>query len=113
MSLTKSIQHNQSLFIAAAISILCFGGMFACHLTQAQKKQIITTAIPVAEAVLEGSPIPWSDIGLAIGTILGSGAIVDNRRKDVLIKRLKSENACGHELIKNAISTINNNSPRL
>jgi hypothetical protein len=92
MSLNKAIAHNQSLFIAAIISILCFGGIAACHLTQAQKKQIITTAIPVAEAVLEGSPLPWSEIGLAIGAILGSGAVVDNRRKDVLIKRLKTEN---------------------
>ena len=113
MSLTKSIQHNQSLFIAAAISILCFGGMLACHLTPTQKKDIITAAIPVAEAVLEGSPLPWSEIGLAIGTILGSGAIVDNRRKDVLIKRLKKENANAQGIISAIPSPRNDNSPRL
>jgi hypothetical protein len=93
MPLTKAIQHNQSLFIAALISILCFATLISCHLTQAQKKEIISQAVPIAEAVASGTPIPWEGIGLAISTILGSGAIVDNRRKDVLIKRLKTENA--------------------
>lgn len=93
MSLPQALRHNQSLVIAAIISILCFGGMFACHLTQAQKKEIISTAAIATEAVVTGTPIPWSQIGLTIGTILGSGAVVDNRRKDTLIKRLQAENA--------------------
>lgn len=92
MSLTKALNHNQSLIIAALISILSTTGIIACHLTDIQKHAIITTAAETAQSAATGSPLPWSQIGLAIGTILGSGAVVDNRRKDVLIKRLKKEN---------------------
>jgi len=112
MSLTKAIQHNQSLFISAIISLLCFGTMLGCHLTQAQKKAIITTTVIAAEAAAGGSPLPWTEIGLAIGTILGSGAVVDNRRKDVLIKRLKTENANIADTLERIASPNNNHTSR-
>jgi hypothetical protein len=105
MSLKTSIQHNQSFYIAAAISILGFAGILGCHLTQLQKKAILSTGIKVAESTAEGSPLPWSEIGLAIGTILGSGAIIDNRRKDVLINQLKKENAQKDALVDTVIGT--------
>jgi len=113
MSLSKPIQHNQSLFIAAIITIIGFGGMFACHLTETQKKEIITTTAIAAEAAAGGSPLPWSEIGLAIGTILGSGSVIDNRRKDVLIKRLKQENANISHTLESVLSPPNNNPSRV
>lgn len=99
MSLAKAIDHNQTLVIAAFISLLCLAALLGCHLSQLQKKAIISTAVPVAEALVEGSPIPWSQIGLLLGTLLGGGAVIDNRRKDVLIQRLKKENAQKDDLI--------------
>jgi hypothetical protein len=113
MSLKKAIQHNQSLFIAAIISFLCFGGIAACHLTEPQKKAIIATAVSAAESAAEGSPVPWTRIGLALGTLLGSGAMVDNRRKDVLIKRLKTENANHLKLANTLFAAANNNPSRV
>jgi hypothetical protein len=109
MSLTKAIQHNQSLFIAAAISILCFGTITACHLTQKQKEAIVTTALPIAEAAATAAPPPWKDIALGIISLLGSGVVVDNRRKDVLIKRLKTENANANAIISVIPTPPNNN----
>jgi hypothetical protein len=113
MSLTKALQHNQSLFIAAVISILAFGGITACHLTETQKKAIITTSLPIAEAAATAAPSPWKDIALSIISLLGSGVIVDNRRKDILIKRLKTENANALDTVIKLVSPPNNNSNRI
>jgi hypothetical protein len=110
MSLKKAIQHNQSLFISAIITCLCFGGMFACHLTQKQAKAILDTTVAVAEIAAPVTPTPWREILLAAASLLGSGAVVDNRRKDILIKRLKTENANQNNVITN-IATTNNNNP--
>lgn len=93
MSLQQFARHNQSLVIAAIISLLSFGGILGCHLSEAQEKAIVTTAAETIITVAQGAPIPWAQIGLALGTILGSGAIVDNRRKDILIKSLQIQNA--------------------
>jgi hypothetical protein len=113
MSLTKAIQHNQSLFIAALISTLCFGSMLGCHLTHAQKKDIITQAVPIAKALTPGVPIPWEQIALLVTALLGSGSIIDNRRKDVLVKRLKTENANALQLVTKLVAPPNNNTPRV
>jgi hypothetical protein len=113
MSLTKAIQHNQSLFIAALISTLCFGSITACHLTHQQKKDIITQAVPIAKALTPGVPIPWDQLALLAITLLGSGSVIDNRRKDVLIKRLKTENANHLELVTKLVAPPNNNTPRV
>lgn len=124
MPLNKAIAHNQSLFIAAIISILCFGGILACQLTQSQKKAIITTAVPIAEAAATAAPTPWKEIALGIISLLSSGVIVDNRRKDVLIKRLKTENDNITKITGAIINTkfpdskpprptTNNNTPRV
>jgi hypothetical protein len=113
MSLTKAIHHNQSLFIAALISILCFGSMLGCHLTHAQQKDIITQAVPIAKALTPGVPIPWEQIALLVTTLLGSGSVIDNRRKDVLVKRLKTENANHLKLIADLLAPPNNNTTRV
>lgn len=111
MSLSKAIRHNQSLVTAAIISFLCFGGILACHLSESQKQAIKTTALPLAEAAATAAPTPWKEIALGIISLLGSGVVVDNRRKDVLIKRLKHENANHLQLITAiAAPTVSNTS---
>lgn len=110
MSLSKALAHNQSLVISAIITILCFTGILACHLTETQKKDIITTAVLVGEAAATKAPLPWTQIGLAIGTLLGGGSIIDNRRKDLLIKRLKTENA-NHLSIFTALASADRTNP--
>ena len=92
MPIKAALQHNQSLVAAAVVCLLCFTGFLACRLTPQQRSVALQTAAHVAESAAEGTPLPWSEIGLLIGTILGAGAIVDNRRKDVVIKQEKKTN---------------------
>jgi hypothetical protein len=112
MSLRKAIQHNQSLFISALISILCFGGILACHLTQKQTDAIIDTTTTVAEIAASATPTPWREILLAAVVLLGSGSVIDNRRKDVLIKRLKKENANHLDLVSQLAAPNHNATSR-
>jgi hypothetical protein len=113
MSLSKTIKHNQGLFTSALIALLIPLTIFGCHLTQDQKKQILSTTAIAAEAAAKGSPIPWSQIGLAFGTLFGSGVMIDNRRKDVLIKTLKKENATNHATINTILPTNDRHPPRV
>lgn len=85
------MRHNQGFFTAAFICLVFALALLSCQMTPEQKKATIQTAVHVGEAAIEGTPLPWDKIGLLIGTILGAGAIVDNRRKDVVIKKDKSE----------------------
>jgi len=112
MSIKAAIQHNQALAAAAVLCLLLGGGLFSCHLTQAQKKEILTTATIVGTAVVEQSPIPWDKIGLLIGTILGAGAIVDNRRKDVVIKQEQKYNDQKTELLAKLVNGNSTNPPK-
>jgi hypothetical protein len=79
-------------------------GLFSCQLTQAQKKEIIDTGAIVGQAVVTHNPIPWKTIGLLIGNILGSGAIMDNRRKDILIKVLQKANDANKAMLANLVN---------
>jgi phage-related tail protein len=89
MSLSKCITHNEGIFTSLFIALILLLAMLSCHLTETQKNQAVSTAAETAIAVSTGQPIPWKTIGLFLGNILGTGAIIDNRRKDVLIKILK------------------------
>lgn len=91
MTLPKAIRHDQYTIISLAICLLLPAAFFGCHLSKPQKQAIISTAATTAEAAATGAPIPWTEIGIALSTIFGSGVFVDNRRKDVLIKRLKHD----------------------
>ena len=93
MSLAQNYRHNQFTLISAAIAITIFVPFLACQLSETEKTAIVTTAAETATAVITHQPIPWSDIGIVLGTIFGSGVFVDNRRKDILINRMKTENA--------------------
>lgn len=92
MCLRSAIQHNQSLAIAAIISIICFGTMLGCHFTQAQKEALKANTTKALKVVEQHAPTPWKEIAIVISTLISSGAVTDNRRKDVRIKSLKAEN---------------------
>lgn len=113
MSLSKAIHHNQSLFISAIISILCFGGLIACQLSQPQKEKMKAAALPIATAAATAAPTPWKEIALGIISLITSGTVVDNRRKDLLIKRLKTENANANAILTASIVKLRNNSARI
>jgi hypothetical protein len=104
MSIKASIRHNQNLFVSAMICFAIMTGLFACQLTQAQKKEIIDTGAIVGTAVVTHNPIPWKTIGLLIGNILGSGAIMDNRRKDLLIKVLQKAKDANEAMLANMVN---------
>lgn len=110
MSLSQTFRHNQFTIVSITICLLVFGVFFGCHLTRQQKQAIITAAVPIAEAAATGVPIPWTDIGIALSTIFGSGVFIDNRRKDVLIKSLKKQNANQLDIFK-AIAVIEGGHP--
>jgi hypothetical protein len=93
MSLKTAIQHNQSLFIAAILALLSFGTIIGCHFTQAQKEALKANTTKALKVVEEHAPTPWKEIAVVISTLISSGAVTDNRRKDVRIKSLKAENA--------------------
>jgi len=101
MSLTASLQHNQSLVIAALISLIAAGSMIGCHLSETQKQQLLETSHGVITAAVTKEPIPWPEIGKLIGVLLGSGLLVDNRRKDVVINQLKKQANDHTKLIAN------------
>ena len=112
MQLKTILQHNQSLVAAAVLCLLCFTGFVACRLTPQQRSAALQTAAHVAESAAEGTPWPWSEIGLLIGTILGAGAIVDNRRKDVVIKQEKKYSNAKDHIIANLVNGNSTNTPK-
>jgi hypothetical protein len=89
MSLPKCITHNQGFFTATFIAMVIFLACLSCQMTETQKKESIAAAADSAIAVTTAQPFPWAKIGLILGNILGTGAIIDNRRKDILINLLK------------------------
>jgi hypothetical protein len=108
MQIKAAIRHNQSLFLSILICAAVIAGLFACQLTETQKKEIIDTGAIVGTALVTKAPIPWKTIGLLLGNILGSGAIIDNRRKDLLIKVLQKAKDANDAVIANL---VNGNSP--
>jgi hypothetical protein len=66
--------------------------MLGCHFTQAQKEALKANTTKALKVVEEHAPTPWKEIAVVISTLISSGAVTDNRRKDVRIKSLKAEN---------------------
>jgi hypothetical protein len=112
MDLKAAIRHNPNLFCSILICSAITCGLIACQLTEAQKKEIIETGAAVGTAVVTQSPIPWKTIGLLLGNILGSGAIIDNRRKDLLIKVLHKAKDANDALISNLVNANGTNTPQ-
>lgn len=105
MTIPSQIRHNQYTLLAAVIALALFAPFLACQLTRESAEPIIEPAAEVARAVIQKKPLPWSDIGIIISAIFGSGVFVDNRRKDILIKRLKTENADKDRTISTALNS--------
>lgn len=57
-----------------------------------RQDEIKSTVFNVAIDFMKGGQINPVALAIVIGNILGLGAIIDNRRKDVLIKTLKKNN---------------------
>jgi len=111
MSLKTAIRHNEGLFVSILICSAIISGLFACQLTETQKKEIIDTGAIVGTAVVTHSPIPWKTVGLLIGNFLGTGAIIDNRRKDILIKVLQKASDANKALLANLVNGNSTNTP--
>lgn len=112
MQIRPAIRHNQNLLVSALICVAIMTGLFACQLTQAQKKDIIDTGAIVGTAIVTQNHIPWKTIGLLLGNILGSGAIIDNRRKDLLIKVLQKAKDANDAVIANLVNGNCTNPPK-
>jgi hypothetical protein len=112
MQIKASIRHNPNLFLSILICAALIAGLIACQLTEAQKKEIIDTGAIVGQAVVTHNPIPWKTIGLLVGNILGSGAIMDNRRKDILIKVLQKANDANKAMLANLVHGNSTNPPQ-
>jgi len=87
------IRHNQGLFVGFATSAFIVIVLASCALTATQKKTAIESAAATAIAVATKTPIDWKTVGIIIGSLLGTGTAIDNRRKDVVIKLLKKSDA--------------------
>jgi len=93
MTLPPTIRHNQSTFAALLISAILIGGFLGCQLSLAKKQAIAQKAAQIADTVAPVAPPPYKELLLALSALLSSGLLVDNRRKDTVIKVLKSNHA--------------------
>ena len=92
-SLLPMIRHNQGLFSGFAVAAFIIIVLASCQMTASQKTAAIQGAADTAISVATGTPIDWKTVGMIIGSLLGTGTIIDNRRKDILIKVLQKSNA--------------------
>lgn len=107
MQIPAAIRHNQITFIAIGISILLSGIFTGCQVLDSFFEPTTTDtntpgpspaeiAAQIAAAAAPHAPPPYKEILLVISGLLTSGIFVDNRRKDTVIKVLKSTNANSH-----------------
>lgn len=89
----KLIRHNPSTFTAVLIALLVIAGFLGCQLTKPDLQKVQAAAAKIAVTAAPLVPPPYKEILIGISTLLGSGILVDNRRKDSIIKVLKSANA--------------------
>lgn len=99
MVFPKFMSHNQGFFTSAFVSLILLLAMLSCHLTPAEKKEVIAQVSEVATAVATSTPIPWDTVGLIVGSLISTGLVIDNRRKDVLIKAKDKANAQNSEML--------------
>lgn len=102
-------------FIAIGLSILVSGVFTGCSFLQplfeATPADSNTPGVflpPPAAAILTAAaaavPPPYKEILLVISAMLTSGIFIDNRRKDTVIKVLKSANDDQTEIISNTLN---------
>lgn len=84
------LRHNQGLFASLLIVCVVLAALYGCNLSDQQRAEALTVLAQTAENVVTHKPVDYSRLLLLLGNILGVGAVIDNRRKDVHIKTLKS-----------------------
>jgi len=87
------IRHNQGLFSGFAVAAFIIIVLASCQMTETQKTTAIQGAADTAISIATGTPIDWKTVGIVIGSLFGTGTMIDNRRKDILIKMLKKSDA--------------------
>lgn len=91
-------------FIALVISILISGSLISCTLFRplfepsdidpnSPSSNPTSPASDILSAASTAAPPPYKEILVLISAMLSSGIFVDNRRKDTVIKVLKSKYA--------------------
>ena len=105
-SLLPMIRHNQGLFTGFATSVFIIIALASCQMSESQKKVAIQGAADTAISVATGTPVDWKTIGMIIGSLLGTGTAIDNRRKDVVIKMLKKSDAVKDGIIAELTSGV-------
>lgn len=93
MNLPKLIRHNPSTFTALLIGLLIVAGFLGCQLARPDLLKVQAVAAEIAATAAPLAPPPYREILIGISTLLSSGILVDNRRKDSIIKILKASNA--------------------
>lgn len=82
------IRHNQGLFTSFLIVGIILACLYGCNLSEQQRAEAVTVLAQTAENIVTEKPIDLSRLLLLLGNVLGIGAVIDNRRKDVHIKTL-------------------------
>ncbi|MEA1958201.1 MAG: hypothetical protein U9N44_00795 [Chloroflexota bacterium] len=109
MKAPATIRHNQTTAAALALSLLLLGGFMGCQLLKEPPPEAVAAVAVGAEAAAATAPPPWKEILLAVSALLGSGIFVDNRRKDVVIKVLKTQNGNQKEVSRDSLRRPNSN----
>jgi len=102
-------------FIALGLSILISGSFAGCAALQPLLEpggdDPLTPGVslpPPAAVILTAAatvvPPPYKEILLVISGLLTSGIFIDNRRKDTVIKVLKSNNADQTKILSNTLN---------
>lgn len=84
------IGHNQGLFTSLLICGVVLATLYGCNMSEEQRAETITVLAETATEIVTQKPVDISRLLLLLGNLLGLGAVIDNRRKDVHIKTLKS-----------------------
>lgn len=112
MSLHTSIRHNPTSYTTLILSLAILFGFITCQLTPTQRKTVLKTSSKIATAATKAAPPPYKEIALIIASLLGGGTLVDNRRKDLLIKTLQKSNDLKDKTMESAVKTNNANPAR-
>jgi len=89
-SILSAISHNQGLFTSFLLVAILLTTLYGCNLSEQQRVETVAVLAETAERIVTDKPVDLSRLLLLLGNVLGIGAVIDNRRKDVHIKTLKN-----------------------
>lgn len=104
MSIPKPIRHNQTTFAALGVCIIIAAITGCIQLRKPPIPEIAAEIAPVVAAAAAAAPTPYKELLIAISALLGSGIFVDNRRKDSIIKTLKTENHANKAILSHTLN---------